>query len=101
MTYVARLTVTTQTRGALHALRAEYKDGQLAAPPRPCAGLPGTTVAVEDLFYNVPTRRKALKSASEEYGKVLEARRLPARLPACLPRLPLRAVRVSEARAWR
>lgn len=74
MTYVSRLTVTTQTHGALHALRAEYKDGALTAPPRPCAGLPGTTIAVEDLFYNIPTRRKALKSASEEYGKVLEVR---------------------------
>lgn len=74
MTYVSRLAVTTQPHGALHALRAEYKDGALSAPPRPCAGLPGTTVSVEDLFYNIPTRRKALKTASEEYGKVLEVR---------------------------
>lgn len=73
MTYVSRLTVTTQTHGAVHALRAEYRDGSLTGPPRPCAGLPGTTVSVEDLFYNIPTRRKALKSASEEYSKVLEA----------------------------
>lgn len=27
---------------------------------------------VEDLFYNVPIRRKAMKSGSEEYNKCLE-----------------------------
>ena len=27
---------------------------------------------VEDLFYNIITRRKALKNPSEEYGKILE-----------------------------
>ena len=27
---------------------------------------------VEDLFYNVTTRRKALKSPSEEHAKVVE-----------------------------
>jgi DNA mismatch repair protein MLH1 len=27
---------------------------------------------VEDLFYNITTRRRALKNPSEEYGKILE-----------------------------
>lgn len=27
---------------------------------------------VEDLFYNVSTRRKALKSPSEEYSRIIE-----------------------------
>jgi DNA mismatch repair ATPase MutL len=27
---------------------------------------------VEDLYYNVPTRRKALKSPAEEYQKIID-----------------------------
>ncbi|XP_022377194.1 DNA mismatch repair protein Mlh1 isoform X6 [Enhydra lutris kenyoni] len=53
-------------------VRANYSDGKLKAPPKPCAGNQGTQITVEDLFYNISTRRKALKNASEEYGKILE-----------------------------
>lgn len=38
--------------------------------PKVCAGNQGTVIAVEDLFYNVSTRRKALKSPSEELVKI-------------------------------
>lgn len=31
-----------------------------------------SSLQVEDLFYNIATRRKALKNPSEEYGKILE-----------------------------
>ena len=61
------------------SLRACYLDGRLAPPrpgapaePRPCAGNPGTQILVEDLFYNMPTRRRALRSASEEFGKIAD-----------------------------
>ena len=73
ISFVANLTVTTMTRGATHALKASYCDGALdGAGARPCAGNPGTTITVENLFYNVPTRRKALKSPGEEFAKVLD-----------------------------
>ena len=32
----------------------------------------GTQIAVEDLFYNMPLRRKALRSASEEYNRIVD-----------------------------
>jgi DNA mismatch repair protein MLH1 len=32
----------------------------------------GTQIAVEDLFFNVPLRRKAFKSTSEEYQRIVE-----------------------------
>ena len=72
MSFVARLSVTTMPAAAACALRATYTDGALDGAPRPCAGVPGTSVCVEDLFYNVATRRKALKGGAEEYGRVLE-----------------------------
>uniref|UniRef100_A0A8C3YB12 MutL homolog 1 n=1 Tax=Catharus ustulatus TaxID=91951 RepID=A0A8C3YB12_CATUS len=52
--------------------RATYSDGKIKAPPKPCAGNQGTQIMVEDLFYNVNTRKKALKNPNEEYAKILE-----------------------------
>lgn len=52
--------------------RASYEDSKLKAPPKPCAGNQGTQITVEDLFYNVSTRRKALKSVAEEHNKIAD-----------------------------
>ncbi|XP_041104200.1 DNA mismatch repair protein Mlh1 isoform X1 [Polyodon spathula] len=72
VSHVAHVTITTKTADGTCAYRASYCDGKLKAPPKPCAGNQGTQISVEDLFYNVSTRRKALKSASEEYSKIVE-----------------------------
>ena len=73
MSFVANLTVTTMTADAAHATRATYADGKMTPEgATPTAGVPGTTVCVENLFYNVPTRRRALRSASEEFARALE-----------------------------
>ncbi|XP_025768747.1 DNA mismatch repair protein Mlh1 isoform X3 [Puma concolor] len=72
ISHVAHVTITTKTADAKCAYRASYSDGKLTAPPKPCAGNQGTQITVEDLFYNISTRRKALKNPSEEYGKILE-----------------------------
>lgn len=72
ISHVAHVTITTKTADAKCAYRANYCDGKLKSPPKPCAGNQGTLISVEDLFYNVSTRRKALKSPSEEYSRIIE-----------------------------
>ena len=59
-----------------HVHRASYSDGKLlparpggVAEPRPCAGNQGTLITAEDLFYNIPIRKSALR-ASEEYNRI-------------------------------
>ncbi|KAK5139372.1 hypothetical protein LTR04_003632, partial [Oleoguttula sp. CCFEE 6159] len=79
ISHIAHLTVTTKTKESSCAWRAHYASGKLSpakpgqsADPKPCAGRQGTQITVEDLFYNVPTRRRAFRSASEEYAKILD-----------------------------
>jgi DNA mismatch repair protein MLH1 len=36
------------------------------------AGRQGTQITVEDLFFEIPSRRKAFRSASDEYNKILD-----------------------------
>ncbi|XP_067093111.1 DNA mismatch repair protein Mlh1 isoform X2 [Osmerus mordax] len=72
ISHVAHVTITTKTADAKCAYRATYCDGKLKTQPKPCAGNQGTQIIVEDLFYNVSTRRKALKSPSEEYSRIVE-----------------------------
>ncbi|KAL4784934.1 hypothetical protein BJX76DRAFT_367232 [Aspergillus varians] len=79
ISHIAHLTVTTKTADSSCAWRAHYGDGQLVPPkpgqsaaPKATAGRGGTQITVEDLFYNVPTRRRAFRSASEEYAKILD-----------------------------
>ncbi|KAJ7322630.1 hypothetical protein JRQ81_018917 [Phrynocephalus forsythii] len=72
ISHVAHVTITSKTADGKCAYRASYSDGKLKAAPKPCAGNQGTQITVEDLFYNVATRRKAFKNLSEEYAKILE-----------------------------
>jgi len=79
ISHIAHLTVTTRTKDSTCAFRAHYDSGRLAPAkpgqspdPKPTAGRQGTQITVEDLFYNVPTRRRAFRSASEEYNKILD-----------------------------
>jgi DNA mismatch repair protein MLH1 len=79
ISHIAHLRVTTKTATSSCAWQAHYSDGKLApakpgqpADPKPSAGRPGTQITVEDLFYNIPNRRKAFRSPSEEYAKILD-----------------------------
>lgn len=39
---------------------------------KPTAGNQGTLITVEDLFYNMSVRKRALRSPAEEYQKIAE-----------------------------
>ncbi|KAL3831500.1 hypothetical protein ACJMK2_023241 [Sinanodonta woodiana] len=72
ISHVAHVTITTRTSDSKCAYRGNYADGKLKEPVKPCAGNVGTQITVEDLFYNIATRRKALKSPAEEHARVAE-----------------------------
>jgi DNA mismatch repair protein MutL len=64
---VSRLSITTRTRELAHgcALQAE---GSTLGEIHPAARAPGTTIAVEDLYFNTPARRKFLRTEPTEFG---------------------------------
>ena len=79
ISHIAHLTVTTKTAESSCAWKAHYAGGKLApakpgqsSDPKACAGRQGTQITVDELFYNVPTRRRAFRSASEEYAKIAD-----------------------------
>ncbi len=79
ITHVAHVSILTKTADSVCAYRAKYLDGKLfplrpgdTADVKACAGVNGTTILVEDLFYNMPTRRDAFKNPNEEYQRILD-----------------------------
>ena len=69
---VSRLSLTSRSRGKPHAWRIEVEGGEAGAP-QPAALASGTTVAVQELYFNTPARRKFLRTDATEYGHCEEA----------------------------
>lgn len=80
ISHIARLSVVLKVAELPLAYRACYLDGELCTPhfkkgdgtPRPIAGKNGTSITVEDLFYNLPSRLRALQSKSDEWSRILD-----------------------------
>lgn len=68
---VSRFTLMSRARGASSGLQVIVEGGELKNAQE--VGLPpGTRVEVTELFYNVPARKKFLKSEATETGKIVE-----------------------------
>ena len=66
---VARLDLSSRHGGGDHGWSVRVRRGEITEP-EPSAQQAGTRVNVEDLFYNVPARRKFLRAERTEFNHV-------------------------------
>jgi DNA mismatch repair protein MutL len=69
---VSRFALASRAEGRPHAWRIEVEGGT-ARPVQPAALARGTTVTVEELFFNTPARRKFLRTEATEWAHCSEA----------------------------
>lgn len=69
MASVARLRLVSRASQSAEAAEISVEGGH-AGQVRPAAHPAGTTVEVRDLFYNVPARRKFVRSPATEFGHI-------------------------------
>jgi len=84
---VARVRVVSRTADAARGAELVVEGGQRGTV-RPAAHPQGTSVEVRDLFYNVPARRRFVRSEPTEFGHILRlVERLALAAPAAAFRL--------------
>lgn len=66
---VSRLTLTSRHREASHGMQIDVAGGEHSAL-KPAPHPPGTSVEVRDLFFNVPARRKFVRTVSTEFSHI-------------------------------
>jgi DNA mismatch repair protein MutL len=64
---VARLSIASRVKDAEHAWSIQAEGGAGGAA-KPAARATGTTVLVEDLYFNTPARKKFLRTEQTEFG---------------------------------
>ncbi len=64
---VSRLALVSRAAGKPHAWRIEVEGGTVS-PIAPAALASGTSVTIEELFFNTPARRKFLRTEATEWG---------------------------------
>ena len=71
MASVSRMTITSRIEAAEHAWQVKTDNGRIC-DATPAAGTFGTTVELRDLFYNVPARRKFMRTDNTEFSHIDE-----------------------------
>ncbi|KAF7632799.1 hypothetical protein Mgra_00007788 [Meloidogyne graminicola] len=69
---ISDLTITTKTENEICAFKAYYKDGKIIGQIERSAGLLGTTICIEKLFKNMPSRLAAFRQPNEEANKIAD-----------------------------
>ncbi|WP_018122481.1 DNA mismatch repair endonuclease MutL [Wohlfahrtiimonas chitiniclastica] len=69
---VSELTLTTRTQDANHGFKVRGAGNDTIEKPMPAAHPLGTTIEVKDLFYNVPARKKFLRTERTEFSHIEE-----------------------------
>ncbi len=69
---VSRMNVRSRTAEAESGAQLEVVGGKFS-PVSPHGGPVGTTIEVDNLFYNMPVRRKGLRATATEFGHIKEA----------------------------
>src|SRR5207247_23028 len=69
---VSRFALASRANGRPHAWRIEVEGGTVS-PVAPAALATGTTVTVEELYFNTPARRKFLRTEGTEWAHCDEA----------------------------
>ncbi|KVW94364.1 DNA mismatch repair endonuclease MutL [Thiobacillus denitrificans] len=68
---IARVQLGSRGTDAEHAWEVRIEGGRLSEPA-PAARAAGTTIDIQDLFFNTPARRKFLKAEATEYAHCAE-----------------------------
>lgn len=68
ISFVSRLRIVSMRAGESMGYKADFRDSEMTTEePERCAAVQGTCITAEDMFYNVPNRKKALSSPSQEF----------------------------------
>ncbi|OGT49444.1 MAG: DNA mismatch repair protein MutL [Gammaproteobacteria bacterium RIFCSPHIGHO2_12_FULL_41_15] len=67
---VSRLTLQTKAVGAEIGTEVKAQDNQIEVLPKPVGHPQGTTISVNDIFYNTPARRKFLRGVKTEFNYI-------------------------------
>ncbi|RUO33970.1 DNA mismatch repair endonuclease MutL [Aliidiomarina soli] len=69
---VSRLTLTSKTAAQTEAWQAFCEGREMRVQIQPAAHPTGTTIDVQDLFFNTPARRKFMRTEKTEFGHIDE-----------------------------